>query len=134
MKMKKRIISLVFAVMLISAFAIQAGATTHSYTGGRTGSCLFACFTTCEAQNEKGITLIEIEPINNFTMGDHRLRPDMKVHYEDDHGIPHNRLFLGTVSYNGIASLTKYIEGLFAVEGIYYINNAQVYTIRVTDY
>ena len=132
MKLSKRIISLVFAVMLISTFAIQAGATTHSYTGGRTGGCLFACFTTCEVQNEKGIALMEADPINGTSVEDHLLRPDMIVHYQDGLFV-RNRTFGGPTN-TGISSQTRTgIDGLIAVEGIYYINSVQVYTVRVTD-
>jgi len=129
MKLSKRIISLVFAVMLISAFAIQAAAATDSYIGGRMNNCLFSCFTTCRADTETCNLVIEGDPIGGTAPEDHQLRADMTVHYEQGPAIMKHK-YPGTASYT-VAVHNRTVSGLVGVDAYYLINGIQAYHVLV---
>ena len=129
MKLSKRIISLVFAVMLISAFAIQAGAATTTYSG-RYGNCLYAATTTRETNRCSGV--LEATPLNGTTEEDHVLKVTLVVEYKDKNGNVWGETVTGTASTGMAANSKIYPYGVESFSCRYIINNVAVYTAATT--
>ena len=125
MKLHKRTISLVFAVMLISAFAIQAAAATTTYSG-RYGNCLYAATTTCETRSCSGI--MEATPLNGTTENDHHLAVDLII-YEDS---TNYNYYLGDMGLSFAANARTTTYTIYKMNALYLINENLAYNQAMT--
>lgn len=125
--MKKRIVALVLACMLICSIAITASAGTYS---GRYGDLLYAATTYCET-NRCG-AMMEGTPVNGANVADYNMYAEVKVYKEGsvDNSRPYTR-FEESSTTGLLVANRQYSFGLDHIYAVYKINNYLVHDVTV---
>lgn len=128
--MKKRIIALVLACMLICSIAVTASAATVTYSG-RYENCLYTASTYCEEKSCGGV--IEGTPVNGTTEADYLLRVKLNVvRIEPNYGYNIFDTFEGNSSTWMASNNQSFDEVITGMTAYYYINDTRVYYKTMT--
>ncbi len=125
--MKKRIIALVLACMLICSIAVTASAATYS---GRYGNLLYAATTYCET-NEFG-AVMEGTPVNGANVADYIMYSSVDVYRDMGTYYRKNLVPYTASSTTGyLANVNEFTYDLGYIDATYKINNSQIYKVQV---
>ena len=115
--MKKRILSLVLATVLICSMAIPASATQYNTWGYYNGTDYYEVVDNCTPDYFSGLTLCD----------GHMVHTNVHVDVEDGG----YRWYYGTAAY-GASSTTAYPPGAVASAKFYhYVDNMEVFNVNV---
>lgn len=127
--MKKRIIALVLACMLICSIAITASA--ESRYSGRYENCLYTATANCVVFN-CGATL-EGTAVNGDTDDDYQLQINMQIYRIDSltgNEMREQVIEGPSATVAAVSKTTRY--AISRMTATYYINNVQVYSMALT--